>query len=577
MFETKRYYPRSMREPPRLDPRAPAPPITLRYALLIGPFYPKDPSGSFAKHVLTPSQSLTSVAAATPERWTVGFHDENLLQGPPPLDPFPEVVGITVHLTFANRAFELARWYRSRGAIVVMGGLHATACPDEVLPHCDAVAVGDGVALWPRILSDVERGTLEKRYSSDFLGPFDRDPAPKREIVPRDSFLTTASLIATRGCRNRCRFCHLSTRGARMPFQVRCPADVAAELEDTGEPFGVFVDNNLGSRPDYLRDLCRELAPLHKIWSAAVTVDVADDPTLVEQMARAGCTGVFVGLETLNGENLKGARKRSPRPERYLELVAVFHDFGIQVNGSFVFGFDHDRSDVFGRTVDWIEQARLECATFHILTPYPGTPLFAQLEAEGRLLHRDWERYDTAHAVFRPRNMSPERLEAGYRWCYETLFSSRSIWRRRPEQLGDVGPYLVESFLYKHLNRIWPALIRHRLVRAAWRPLIEAGRLRHVMNRAHRFRTTIDYRARPASARSAGERRTDDAHIQADSADHHQQLSRRPARHLGGRPAGEPLRREERGPALRRLRLEVPSPVPFLQAAQAPDRGALSR
>jgi radical SAM superfamily enzyme YgiQ (UPF0313 family) len=485
MFETKRYYPRSMREPPRLDPGAVAPPVTRRRALLISPFYPKDPCGSFAKHVLTPSQSLTSVAAATPDRWTVAFHDENLLQGPPPLDPFPEVVGITVHLTFAGRAFELARFYRARGAIVVFGGLHATACPDEVSPHADAVAVGDGVALWPRILRDVERGTLEKRYFADFLGPFDRDPAPKREIVPKHSFLTTASLIATRGCKNRCRFCHLSTKGARMPLQARCPRDVAAELEATGEPFFVFVDNNLGSRPDYLRDLCRELEPLRKIWSAAVTIDVADDPSLVRAMAAAGCTGVFVGLETLNGANLDGAHKRSPRPERYLELVRVFHDVGIQVNGSFVFGFDHDRADVFVRTARWIERARLECATFHILTPYPATPLFRQLESEGRLLHRNWELYDTAHAVFRPRHMSPERLEAGYRWCYEQLFSSGSIWRRRPENAGDVAPYLVESFLYKHMNRVWPFVIKHRLVRAAWRPLIEAGRLRQLLLRRH--------------------------------------------------------------------------------------------
>ena len=161
------------------------------------------------------------------------------------------------------------------------------------------------------------RGTLEKRYSADFLGPFERDPVPRREIVPKRSFLTAASLIATRGCVNRCRFCHLSTRGARMPFQTRCPSDVAAELEATGEPFCVFVDNNLGSRPEYLRALCRELERLRKIWSAAVTIDVADDPSLVRAMARAGCTGVFVGLETLKGKNLDGARKRSPRPECY--------------------------------------------------------------------------------------------------------------------------------------------------------------------------------------------------------------------------------------------------------------------
>jgi radical SAM superfamily enzyme YgiQ (UPF0313 family) len=131
----------------------------------------------------------------------------------------------------------------------------------------------------------------------------------------------------------------------------------------------VFVDNNLGSRPDYLRALCRALRPLERIWSAAVTIDVTDDPSLVREMALGGCTGVFVGFESLTGQNLTDARKRTPRPDDYARRVGILHDHGIQVNGSFVLGFDHDGPDVFERTIDWIERARLECATFHILTP----------------------------------------------------------------------------------------------------------------------------------------------------------------------------------------------------------------
>ena len=129
--------------------------------------------------------------------------------------------------------------------------------------------------------------------------------------------------------------------------------------------------------PDYLRELCTALRPLEKIWSAAVSIEVTDDPRLVRQMALAGCTGVFVGFESLQNDNIVAAKKKSPRTDDYARRVAIFHDNGIQVNGSFVLGFDHDRPDVFGRTVDWIEGNRLECATFHILTPYPGTPLFA--------------------------------------------------------------------------------------------------------------------------------------------------------------------------------------------------------
>ncbi|MDP7113168.1 MAG: radical SAM protein [Myxococcota bacterium] len=472
------FFPPSMDQPPELDRRRATPPPTPRTALLISPFYRKDPYGSYAKHVLTPSLALTSVAAATPPDWSVRLWDENLLQGPPPADPFPALVGITVHLTFARRAYELAAWYRKRGAQVVLGGPHLLACADEAAAHADAIAVGEGVQLWPRILRDAERGALRPRYDGDFRAPFGGEPAPARELLPRRDYLTVASLTATRGCHNRCGFCHLSTRGLQMPYQRREPAAVAAEIATLDEPYAVFVDNNLGSDFDYLRALCRELRPLKRIWSAAVTLDVAQQPGLVGEMARAGCNGVFIGLETLEAANLDEAGKRCPRPAEYARGVEVFHRHRIQVNGSFVFGFDHDGPEVFEQTVAWIERTRLACATFHLLTPYPGTPLFRRMEAEGRLLHRDWERYDTAHAVFRPRRMTPAQLEAGYRRAYRRLFSHRSILRRRPVRTGDVPSYLVGSYLYKHANRVWPHAIRHRWTRALWRPLIHGARLR---------------------------------------------------------------------------------------------------
>src|SRR5947207_1351044 len=244
-------------QPMRIAPPLPAAPSSIdpHSILLINPFYPKDPRASFGKHVLTPTLALTSIAGATPASWSVSYWDENLLQGPPPCAPVPHVVGITVHLTFAQRPYELAAWYRRQAAIV---------------------------------------------------------------------------------------------------------ADA--------QPYTVFVDNNLGSRPAYLRALCKALRPLEIIWSAAVTIDVTDDEALVREMALAGCTGVFVGFESLNESNLAAARKRTPPPIDYARRVALLHRYGIQVNGSFVLGFDHDGPDVFERTVAWIEANQLECATFHILT-----------------------------------------------------------------------------------------------------------------------------------------------------------------------------------------------------------------
>jgi radical SAM superfamily enzyme YgiQ (UPF0313 family) len=454
------------------------------FALLINPFYPKDPRASYGKHVLTPTLALTSIAGATPDHWELGYWDENLLQGPPPCEPLPHVVGITVHLTFAKRAYALARWYRSQGSIVVLGGLHVLSCPDEAAEHADAIAIGDGVQLWPQILEDIERNDLRPRYDATYARPYRLDPAPRRDLLPRDSFLTTTSVIATRGCHNRCGFCYLATDGLHMPYRMRDVQQVADEIAADDQPYTVFVDNNLGSRPDYLRKLCAAIRPLGIIWSAAVTIDVTDDATLVREMALAGCTGVFVGFESLNAVNLSDAKKRTPAPDDYARRVALLHRFGIQVNGSFVLGFDHDRPDVFERTVEWIEANRLECATFHILTPYPGTPLFRELDAAGRILHRDWDKYDTAHVVFQPKHMTCDELDRGYAWCYDRLFSHSSIWKRRPADARAVVAYLAMSYLYKRSNRFWHLLIKHRLTGAVWRPLIEHSRQRHLKLRS---------------------------------------------------------------------------------------------
>jgi radical SAM superfamily enzyme YgiQ (UPF0313 family) len=476
---------------PRPDPTQVAPTLPLpvpgvpvpRTVLLVNPFYAKDVNASFGKHVLTPSLALTSIAGATPQGWSVRYWDENLLQGPPPLAPLPQVVGITVHLTFAARAYQLAAWFKAHGCVVVLGGLHALSCPDEVAAHADAIAIGNGVPTWPRILRDIEAGTLEKRYHAEYRD-YAADPAPDRSILPRSGFLTAASLIATQGCHNRCDFCYLATGDTRIKYQMRTPAQVAAEFAATGAPYGVFVDNNLGSNRRYLRALCAALAPLRRIWSAAVTLDVTDEPDLVREMALAGCTGVFIGFESLSDDNLRAAGKRSPRADEYARRVALLHRHGIQVNGSFVLGFDHDGPEVFADLARWIEDNRLECATFHILTPYPNTPLFRRMEAEGRLLHQDWSRYDTAHCVFRPRQMSPAELEGGYAWIYRRLFSLRSIWRRRPAQAAAVLPYLGMALLYKRSNWLWRLLIRHRLTHAVWAPLVELTRLRHLRYRA---------------------------------------------------------------------------------------------
>ena len=484
--------PRAMREPPSLPPPIARTPVP-RTALLVNPFYPKGPAREL-RQARADADAGAHLGRCSDSRadWQVRYWDENLLQGSPPIESVPAVVGITVHLTFAQRAYRLARWFREHGSTVVLGGLHVISCPDECAPHADALAIGDGVSIWPRILADHERGALRSVYRADFDTPYRNDPAPRRDLLPRDAFLTTTSLIATRGCHNRCGFCYLSTDGLRMPYRMRDVEQVVDEIVADGQPYVVFTDNNLGSRRDYLLRLCRALEPLGIIWSAAVTIDVTDDREVVEAMGRSGLYGRLCRLRVVGlGQPCRRPQAHA-RPDDYGRRVRLLHDHGIQVNGSFVLGFDHDDASVFARTVAWIEQHKLECATFHIMTPYPGTPLFAQMEREGRLLHRDWSRYDTAHVVFRPARMSVGELERGYSWCYQRLFSHASIWRRRPDAWSAVPAYLASSYLYKRSNWLWHQLIRRSWTARAWRPLVEANRRRHLRARRRAERSAVD-------------------------------------------------------------------------------------
>jgi radical SAM superfamily enzyme YgiQ (UPF0313 family) len=221
-------------------------------------------------------------------------------------------------------------------------------------------------------------------------------------------------------------------------------------------------------------------------------------------MALAGCTAVFIGFESLQANNITDANKKSPRPDDYARRVAILHDNGIQVNGSFVLGFDHDHRDVFENLTGWIERNRLECATFHILTPYPGTPLFAQMEREGRLLHKDWSQYDTAHVVFKPKHMTQDELMEGYSWCYRRLFSNASIWNRRPTDFAAVLPYFGMSYLYKRSNWLWQYLIQYRLTGVVWRPLVEWTRIRHLGLRRKLMQRPADEASRAATVLPAG-------------------------------------------------------------------------
>jgi radical SAM superfamily enzyme YgiQ (UPF0313 family) len=195
------------------------------------------------------------------------------------------------------------------------------------------------------------------------------------------------------------------------------------------------------------------------VWSAAVTTAILDEPELLDFMALSGCQSLFIGLESINQASLTDVNKHN-RAERYGQVVDAIHSRGIMVNASMVFGLDGDGTDTFQRTLDWLISLRVETLTSHILTPYPGTELYRRLDEAGRITDRDLEHYNTAHVVFKPKNMTADELHAGYLWMYREFYSLRSIIRRYPKEIPQRKPYLLFNLLYRKYGALTSALTR---------------------------------------------------------------------------------------------------------------------
>jgi radical SAM superfamily enzyme YgiQ (UPF0313 family) len=428
------------------------------------------------KNHLVPSETLTTLAAVTPPQHEVIIEDENVQ--PLHLDDLPDVVGITVYTFLARRAYEIADHYRAMGVYVVLGGLHVTGCPEEAASHADTVVIGEGDSVWPQFLTDFEVGHPARVYRPREVVALDVLPIPRKELLDGRRYLSTASVSATRGCPYHCQYCFNSVDGA-SPFRKRSVQLVIRQIEtmcNSGEHYIIFFDDNLTVDRQYARSLCTALKGRGVRWRCAASIEVAYDEELLHLMAASGCESLFIGLESINMRSLAESAKHQNRVRDYEQLLQTIKRHGIMINASFVFGFDHDSPTVFQDTLDFAVRNKLDSINFHILTPYPGTLLFKRLEAERRILTYDWDRYDTAHAVFQPTQMTAEELERGYIWIYREFYSWANILRRMPDApLEEKIHFLVFNIALKKTNGLWQVLIRlnvlHPLFQIYWRLL----------------------------------------------------------------------------------------------------------
>lgn len=338
-----------------------------------------------------------------------------------------DLVGITVITPTAHRAYDMAAVLRARGIKVVLGGRHVTLCPDEAQNHADVIVTGRAEGVWPELLEDFSNGQMRCSYvgSSDAFGEIAAD----RSFTSRD-YITKNTVQSSVGCPYKCTFCVVpKTQAGYVHANLQT---LLGEIERF--PGKTFLDLSLSPMEQvadgFLKTYLRGLAPLKKKWGGLSTAQALEDKELFDLLIKSGFRGVLIGLESLNNKSLRGMGKGFNKPERYLELIRKLHDHGVVVNGCFIFGSDQDDTDTFARTVDFAFQAGIDLPRFAIITPFPGTPLFTKLCREGRLLHTDWSHYDTQHAVFEPKNMSPAQLEAGLAYAWQQSYSARGIARR---------------------------------------------------------------------------------------------------------------------------------------------------
>lgn len=424
------------------------------------------------KYSLFPPLGLATLAAYLPEDWEVELSDEHVEKLN--LDDAPDLVVIQVYITSAYRSYGIADHYRRRGAYVVLGGLHVTSLPEEAAEHADTIFLGPGEDTWPEFLRDFAAGRPRKRYESK-VRTLVGMPRIRRDLIKRHLYLVPNSIVVSRGCPHVCDFCYKEAFFAGgKSFYTQTVDDALAEIGRLPGRHLYFLDDHLFGNMRFASALFDGMRGMGRLWQAAGTVNSIWTPGLLERAVACGLRSLFVGFETINLANLRSQRKMQNVRRDYGETVRRLHDHGVMVNGSFVFGMDEDDPGVFHRTVEWAVEQGIETATFHILTPYPGTALYRRIEGQGRILHRNWELYDTRHTVFQPARMTGEQLEQGYGDAYEQFYRWGSIIRgawSKPAWDGRLRHFAYAAG-WKKFERLWDFVIRAKRV-GRMLPLLE--------------------------------------------------------------------------------------------------------
>lgn len=319
------------------------------------------------------------------------------------------LVALTAMTSNVMETYEIADKFRQKNMPVVIGGWHASALPHEAKNHADAVVIGEAEELWPRLIEDCQNKKLKPFYTQEHPVDPKKIPHPRMDIYPKG---TNTFIQASRGCPVGCEFCAISTMKHRAVYRKRSVKDVIEEIKKIpGKTFS-FKDNSLTIDTNFSKELFKEIKPLNKRFSAMGNINIlGEDAEFLRLSSDAGCLNWSIGFESISQKTLDNLGKKTNKIKGYAKGIKKIHDYGMQITGFFIFGNDSDTIETFDKTHEFLRKNEIDYPLFHILTPYPGTPLFYKLEKEGRILTKDWSKYkEIGEVVFRPKNMTPEEL-----------------------------------------------------------------------------------------------------------------------------------------------------------------------
>jgi len=387
---------------------------------------------TFSRKALFMPLNLAICASLVPRDWSVEIIDECAVGEPHTPKADCDLVGIGLMTTQAPRAYELADGYRKLGVKVILGGIHASALPDEAGKHADVVAIGEAEATLPHIIDDFQKNELKSRYNwKDY--PTAQIATPRKDILNPKDYLVFNPIQTTRGCPHGCAFCTTPAIFGRK-FRQRAIKDIIEEIRQAKEQFGtntfIFSDDNFAGNRQWAYELCQEMIPLKIKWASQCEILISESDRLLKAMKDSGCIGLILGLESVSPSTLQDAGKRFVKADTYTWRIKKISSYGISLWGAFIFGFDHDDWRTCRDTCRFAQQADLAMACFPILTPYPGTQMFERYQSQGRILTTDWTKYNGASVVFQPERFTIQELRHAQMSAFCEFYHPRSAFRR---------------------------------------------------------------------------------------------------------------------------------------------------